>query len=349
MSGKDLHDDRGKRDKRVSESVQHHYLPKEAHLRFFEDPRRPGFIWMYQRDSSPVQVNLEKAARERHLYSFATDDGALSDRIERELAALEEQTLPILTKITQAPGNVTITAEEEYVLAWFAACQAMRTPSQRRVVQELMGGLGRTMALATAMDRETFRRQLDKAKSAGAIPQDTDADHLREYILAGNYTVVGSERPAMLFSLDAADDLVPTFLMKRLAVVRSAEVVFITSDYPVLRYPQPGTPRMYSGGFLSSFVFLSIGRHTSLYWIPDDNKEPASSPQDKTTLISTTQGGSMVRGATKDIMAASERFLFSSERNDDVARLFSQTTRPDRVSFSSPFDRLVEQQRRKAQ
>src|SRR5262245_13258196 len=130
----------------MSESVQHHYLPKEAHLRFFEDPRRSGFIWMYQRDASPVQVNLEKAARERHLYSFPAD-GMLSDQIERDLAVLEEQTLPILSKITQASGEVTITAEEEYLLAGFAAFQATRTPAQRRVVQKLMGGVGQTMAL----------------------------------------------------------------------------------------------------------------------------------------------------------------------------------------------------------
>jgi hypothetical protein len=300
---------------------------------------------MYRRDADPVPLNLEKAARERYLYSFPDAEGNLSDDLERQLAQLEDAVRPILVKLIGAQGDVMLTAEEEYALAHFAAFQAVRTPAQRRIAQQLIGDIGRTMAVGSALNRDAWRRSFEQAQAAGAVAADAEAEEIREYILDGDYDVVGNERYAMLLSLGLASDLVWTFHSKRLFVMRSLSSPFVTSDHPVMRFGDPEAPPMYRGGFVSAYVFMPIGRHTALYWIPDDTKHPPLSADSPVIVRSKTMAGATVRAATKDMMAAAEQFLFSSERSEHIAALFMKTTRPDRVRFSGPFDGIHERRR----
>jgi len=65
----------------------------------------------------------------------------------------------------------------------------------------------------------------------------------------------------------------------------------------------------------------------------------------RVVVPSKTVQGTVVRNATKDMMLRAERFLFSSENNDNVAALLRKTPRPKRMRFSSPFDAVHERRR----
>ncbi len=121
----------------VKGPVQQHYLPKAAYLRFFEVPHRPGFVWMYQRQKEPILVSSERVAKERHLYSFTAEGGVLSTEMETHLQRIEDAARPILERLINAPGDVTISSDEEVTLALFASFQSHRTPGSRRAMAHL--------------------------------------------------------------------------------------------------------------------------------------------------------------------------------------------------------------------
>ena len=295
----------------MSKPVQQHYLPRGAYLTFFEDTGRPGFIWLYQRGREPVLSNMEKVAKERHLYSFVEKDGKMNTSLEKDLAELENQTRPILAKLNSGPATVELTAAEEFVLAWFVACQAVRTPAQRRVMQDLIGGM---------------------------LPPDVESEHLRDYALAGNYRVEAHTKFGMIIALEAAKEIVTTFLMKRLLVLRSAEVNFLTCDHPILRLTDPKAPVWFRGGFLMAPVFFPIGSRAALVWMHDRKKTPPRSPGERILVPSKVLPAAKVRQYTKGIISNAEDYLFACEKNPFIRKLFDKTKRPERFELHNPFE-----------
>ena len=73
----------------MNKPVQHHYLPKNAYLKFFESAEKVGFVWMYQRGEEPIFVDINNAAKERHLYSFTDENGQYNTEFESALAEME--------------------------------------------------------------------------------------------------------------------------------------------------------------------------------------------------------------------------------------------------------------------
>ncbi len=314
--------------------VQQHYLPKAAYLKFFESPHRPGFVWMYRRQQEPVLVSIERAAKERHLYSFTTDDGALSTEMEAYLQRIEDAARPTLEGLINASGDVTISSDEEVTLALFAAFQSHRTPGNRRAMADLATRYSKAMFQAYAADREAFVQQYEKRKAAGDPRATGDPEVIRRLILKGDYEITAPDEYAMGLALEAGVNLVPTFLAKHLAVLRTDSERFITSDFPVLRTPGP-LPR---SGFLYRNVVMPIGSRAALLWRLDPTKVPRSSPHEvEVESLRSLEREVYLIG--KIVMANAERFLFSAENDSCVKNLFDQTLRPERIRIDDPFDR----------
>lgn len=260
-----------------------HYLPRQTHLRYFEDPRRPGFIWLYKRGAEPVQVSFDNVAKERNIWPREVEDA---------LTSLENATQPLLERLINEPGEARLTAEEEAIVAEFAALQFARVPAQRRVMQQLTGSVAKLQAQAQAfLAPEAFEARIEEARAKGDLPADIDVAEIRRVLQSPDYQVIADQRYGMALSLQMAESLVPTFLMKRLVVVRSEAEYFITCDTPVVQIPDPDAPPMYSGGFLMTHVFFPIGRRTGLIWILDDRKEPAERADQSVIIRSKRLGG----------------------------------------------------------
>ncbi len=138
----------------------------------------------------------------------------------------------------------------------------------------------------------------------------------------------------MGLALEAAASLVPTFLAKRLAVLRADSERFITSDFPVLRMPGP-LPR---SGFLYRNVVMPIGNRAALLWRLDPTKVPRKDSH-TVQVESLRSPGGEVRLIGKTLMAYAERFVFSAEKDLFVKRLFDETASPERIRVQSPFER----------
>src|SRR5262245_28039715 len=174
----------------MSKPVQHHFLPERAYLKFFQAPNKPGRIWQYQRGGDPVLVNIEKVAKERHLYSFRRQDVTLSTEVETLLQRIEHEAQSLLERLNAGPGDVTLTADEETRLAEFAAVQAVRTPAQRRAVGEMLGGLVKSLFDMNIADSKVFRRQAQRMIASGKLAPDTDVEKLRRDVVAADFDVV---------------------------------------------------------------------------------------------------------------------------------------------------------------
>src|SRR5688572_17567464 len=122
-----------------------------------------------------------------------------------------------------------LTASEEFTLAWFVAYQAVRTPAQRNMLQAMLGDLTHGIVMDHARDSGTFARSVEKAKAAGVLSGDVDAEKVRAYVMGGQYRIEAHERYVMLEALSQVDEIVWTFLMKRPTVLRSGDVSFVTS------------------------------------------------------------------------------------------------------------------------
>ena len=111
----------------MSQPVQHHYLPKNAYLKFFESPEKAGFVWMYQRGEEPIFVNTHNVAKERHLYSFTDQNGQYNTDLESALAEMEAVVTRILEKLNRIEGPTIISVQEKADLSLFLAMQVART------------------------------------------------------------------------------------------------------------------------------------------------------------------------------------------------------------------------------
>jgi len=289
---------------------------------------------MYQRGQDPILVNIDKVAKERHLYSFPTEDGELSTEMEKWFQTLEDASRPILERLNTGPGDVNISADEESVLATFAAFQSQRTPGHRRAVADLMVKASKALFQGYA-NSEAFRQSLEEHIARG---ENIDGGEVREKILEGDYEIVADEKFAMLTALETARELIPTFLMKRLWVLRSESEYFLTCDYPVLKMGgiQLGPGR--GSGFLNSNVALAIGRRAALFWGLDGTKLPSERPDQTIVVRSHRISGAEVRQIGKAVIAYAERFVFSAEKNRFAKKLFDRTERSPRIVVHNPFD-----------
>ncbi len=250
--------------------MKQHYLPKAAYLRFFEAPGNPGCLWLYRRGQEPILVSTEKVAKESHLYSFLTQEGELSTEVEGILGKIEDEARPILQQINAGKGDLRITAYEEIALATFAAFQAARLPARQRETGEMLAQVSRWLFQSHVANVPTFQRQVDDMIAAGKQDRTTDAEKLRAEILAGRFEITPDEKFVMATLLEGAEEIVATFLMKRLTVLRSESECFLTSDYPVVNMPIADHPPMRGVGFINSHVFMPVGTragHSSALWL----------------------------------------------------------------------------------
>ena len=103
----------------------HHFVP-QAHLRRFECPERPGFVWMYDKVQRAFsQVPIKSAAQSRKYYDPEVEAG-LAETIEG----------PAKTPIEKIRRREPLDNRERTHVSLYLLTMATRGPRQRRKVLE---------------------------------------------------------------------------------------------------------------------------------------------------------------------------------------------------------------------
>lgn len=324
----------------MSKPIQHHYLPKNAYLKFFQSPEKPRLVWMYQRGEDPIFVNINNAAKERHLYSFTDENGQYNTELESALAKMEAVVSKIFEKLNKAEGPILISAQEKSELAYFLAMQVARTPAFRDSLKLQAAEFAKLHMQMLASNKDAFAHAVQEAKKEKPDMPDVSYEEMREFIFGEKYTIeMGNENYFLKQAIQLGDHIYPTIMMKDMFILKSKSVEFITSDYPVNLIPHPGVPAFYGGGFLMSGILISIGTHTALFCKnPDNPKEPPKKGE-QIPLAYRDAPPAQAREVNKITINHAERFLFAATSDQKIKEIFDKTSVPKRFYMDSPFSR----------
>jgi len=327
----------------MSKPVQHHYLPKNAYLKFFEAPEKPGFVWFYQRGEEPILVNTNNVAKERHLYSFTDENGQYNTDLEAALAEMEVVASKIFEKLNKAEEPILISAQEKSELAYFLAMQVARTPAFRNTLKQQAAEFAKLHMQMLASNKGAFNHAVEEAKKEKPDMPEVSYEEMREFIFGEKYTIdMGNKNYFLKQAIQVGDHIYPTIMMKDMFILKSKSVEYITSDYPVNLIPHPGVPAFYGGGFLMSGILIPIGTHTALFCKNPDNPKEPPKKEEQVPLGYREAPPAQAREVNKITINHADRFLFGAVSNQKIKEIFDKTSVPKRFHMSSPFSKREE-------
>jgi len=324
----------------MSQPKQHHYLPKNALLRFFESQEKEGFLWMYQRGKDSIFVNKDNIAKEKHLYSFANKDGSYNAELESALAEIEGVVSPILGRLNGVTQQITITAQEKSELSYFLAMQVVRTPGFRSLLKKQAAEMIKLHMQMFASNKDVFARSLKEVQKDNPNTPDVNIEEMQDFIFSEKYTIeVGNENYFLKQAIKLGDHIYPAIMMKDIFILKSKSVEFITSDYPVALISNPAVPHLYGRGFLLSGVLVPIGTHTALLCKNPNITNETPKFDDNIFIAYKDATPSLAEWVNNVVINHAERFLFSSTKNIEINKKFNKTFPPKRFHVSSPFSK----------
>jgi hypothetical protein len=203
----------------------HHFVP-QAYLRPFEDPSRPGFVWVQsRRDEAPRLASIEDVAQSRAFYDSATEKLLAS--------AVEGPANLILARLRQ--GELPKERERPQ-LATYIATMIKRVPRNRSRAKNLA-----QPALDEVVTR--FRDQVQQLAEVGDLPDDVVERRLRELEVAHEKFTRELPAPVVAQIRDPRPTprMVQALLSLRWRVLRAKEPeFFITSDNPAFYHEAYG-------------------------------------------------------------------------------------------------------------
>jgi hypothetical protein len=203
----------------------HHFVP-QAYLRGFQDPLKPGFIWVQsRRQSSPHPASIEDVAQSRGFYDAETETLLAS--------SVEGPANPILAKLR---SRELPTDRERMTLAVYLATMIKRVPRNRT--------RGRAMAPQVLEEVvSNLRAQVQQLAELGQISPDLARRRLLQ--LEAAYAKFTRELPESVLSqirdprpsLQIVDAI---FSMRWRLVTACDPEFFITSDNPTFYHEAYG-------------------------------------------------------------------------------------------------------------
>ncbi|HBB96102.1 MAG TPA: hypothetical protein DC054_11995 [Blastocatellia bacterium] len=279
--------------------MKQHYVPK-TFLRSFQDPKKPSFVWVYRRRQEPIQINIINIAKEHNLYTFAEPGGQPTLEVETALARLEGAVTPLLRRINKSESGIELTREEKYVLALFSAYQYVRTPAMQRGHRE-----------------KAILMMRDVAAELGATFTDPPPKDERPYS--------GLQKASMLEALSRAPEIALELMVRRVEILRSRDVPFITSDVPATTV---GAPPGFTGPEFFE-IFMPVGPKAAILFCQDSRVPILEAKINAGCRFVRPDNARTINRTTVSI---AERFLFASYRDEGVRNLFDKTDRPTRAS-----------------
>lgn len=203
----------------------HHFVP-QRYLRNFEDPGKPGYIWVHDKSGGqPRPASVAKVAQSKAFYAAKT---------ENVLAQMVEQ--PGNRVMQKLIGNATITVEERLQLALYIGVMLKRVPTHRRRSSEMVPGV-----LKDTM--EEMRQQLREiANGLQADPAILTKRELELDAVEHKFRIHPPEEVLRQIRepWPSMNVLQLLFRMTWRVLISSGPVYFVTSDNPAFYFQSYG-------------------------------------------------------------------------------------------------------------
>lgn len=297
--------------------ARHHYVP-QCYLKNFCINGKPGYLYAYQRNASPILTTTKSIGAKKGFYLFENKiTGERSEEIEQVFGHLEGLVSPILEKLIGSVKMV-LSNEERSIVSEFIANLHIRNLSYRAKQENLAIEMAKHMMKLVAQNRDVFQRRMEKAGYTFESPREVE--ELRQTVLEFDehygVEVKGGHEYFLRSAIDLWIDLAPIVFYKEWHFLDSTESrIFATSDNPVILVPPRDLPPFYGSGFANSSIIFPISPSRCLLL-----KNKKGGPR---TIFANRLMVDFVNSRT---MYFAHKFIFANLKSRDIERMFSRTT-----------------------
>jgi len=302
-----------------------HYIPK-FYLKGFTD--KQGSLWVYEK-FKPLRESKPKKEAHRPDYYTHAEKGERDETAEDLLKKVESQVAPVICKL--ANPEYRLLPDDASNLVVFVAFMFARVPNWRENLDKIAASTLKQSQIEIASDKEAFHKHLEKYEQETGQPLGMDFEEMRQFLLSGDFDI---EQKSKAFNLGAMFssglgilEIIEKYGYEALYAPKGR--FFMTSDSPVFILLPNGTGDATVGvgfGWPDVEVFFPLNKRTCL------RMKKGIKPQ-----------GHFIEAGFVDsindlVMATSTQYLYSSERQRRISRLFDERgckIRPGKESFLS--------------
>lgn len=239
---------------------KHHYIP-QFYLKKFTDPRfrlpEEPYIWFFEKGmTESKRKSPPNIAFEVGFYDFHVDKDLITQEVENNLAELEYAASLILKKVEK--GSLP-TIQEKQIFSEFIWTMQMRNTFQRTNQNKVIEDIHRLALKIAAEHPEYIKRSL---VSSGESPEDITDERIEKIIsliISDNYDVKIPQEYSIMNMIENAQQMSMIISKMSWTLLKSDEqILFVTSDNPVVLSDPTNESRLYGPGFLSKKVEMTF-------------------------------------------------------------------------------------------
>jgi len=307
---------------------RHHYLP-EFYLEGFVNPSDSPYMWVYEKGNPEIKkASVRDVAVQKHYYSFITQEGQRdSETFENFLAFIENKAAPVFKKIKKQEN---LSEEERSWFAIFLASLMTRVPNFRESIEESAAEVIKRINLKMASDPESFKSMIESFENETGNKVGPLIEDLQKFILEGKYKI-RVDPQFSLYMMTLINDFGPIFHEMNWTIFTSDDYRFITSDNPLFYDDPSHDPQSPFGvGLLNKNLRLTfpVTKELALLATWSKGKCRYSKVPNK-----------LVRSINRRTIHSAFKFIFSSEKSDDLNNL------AQKYKESSPKLKLISEDR----
>lgn len=233
------------------ENKRQHYVPR-SYLRAFTDLTTPQgqepYIWVYERGQEPYAKAPHKLAVKNYYYSMEID-GQRDNTVEELLERVETSAIPVIKNLYSGMDPRELTEEPRSWVAYFIALMSLRIPKFRETVEKFTAEVMRKISLMGARNPKYFERTMREAYAAKGLPPPTDIEGVRQFVLAGEYTVTADPGHSLQMFVQLAPDVAKLVYDCSWRLLEApTNSAFITSDSPLVKVATKRLPPPWNMG-----------------------------------------------------------------------------------------------------
>jgi hypothetical protein len=202
-------------------SKLHHYLPRFYQLGF----ARKGLVAVYDEHKNAFRLGPPRTVgAEKHFYSVTTDAGSPDPFLEDELLTFIDGRASVAFRAVHSGEELT--SRHRYDLAVFLGFMFCRTPTYRRLVDQI----------ATDLLRITVRKNIEQAQPGSPLLEPGISD----YVNSPSFAWAMSQNHSLATMEKRAREVGKVIFMKHWLFIHSRSDPFVTNDNPfAVVHPQP--------------------------------------------------------------------------------------------------------------
>jgi hypothetical protein len=291
-------------------SHRHHYVSQFYLKNFVADRDNPRLFVADLQKRATFMTSPSNVALENDFHTIEVN-GEPSDVVERMFSSFEADVAPALARVINQ-ASFENADDREHVL-FFVTLLLIKNPQFRARVNAFTNDVMQMTQKVDAADPDRWAKKVQEAIADGTLPPNTNAEHLRQLMLAGAFKFSLSPEAMLHQEFALAQKSYPIVAARRWNILRAEEGEFITSDAPaMLMWKDPrrddspglGVPETRLLVPLSSTVTISGGFEL----------------EDATFGLSMDEvakvNGQVIVQARRQVFASSEVFQYALPHND---------------------------------